>query len=59
MWILDLISSWWHWVFVDLMGHSVVLMFLFGWEIFLAPIGFVIGIIFVALNALYLAVTKK
>jgi len=36
--ILDLISSWWHWVFMDLMGGSVLLMWLFGWEIFLTPI---------------------
>jgi len=36
--ILDLISSWWHWVFKDLMGDSVLLMWLFGWEIFLTPI---------------------
>jgi len=36
--ILDLIASWWHWVFKDLLGGSVLLMWLFGWEIFLTPI---------------------
>jgi len=36
--ILDLISSWWNWVFMDLMDGSVLLMWLFGWEIFLMPI---------------------
>lgn len=36
--IVDLISRWWHWVFKDLMGDSVLLMWLFGWEIFLTPI---------------------
>jgi len=39
--ILDSISSWWHWVFMDLMDGSVLLMWLFGWEIFLTPIAFV------------------
>jgi len=36
--ILDLIASWWHWVYMDIMGGSVMLMWLFGWEIFLTPI---------------------
>ena len=36
--VLDLIASWWHWVYMDLMGGSVLLMWLFGWEIFLTAI---------------------
>ena len=36
--IQDLIASWWHWVYMDLMGGSVLLMWLFGWEIFLTAI---------------------
>jgi len=36
--ILDLIASWWHWVYMDLMGGSVMLMWLFGWEVFLTAI---------------------
>jgi hypothetical protein len=43
--ILDLISSWWHWVFQDLMGGSVLLMWLFGWEIFLTPIAFLVMVL--------------
>ena len=40
--MLDLIATWWNWVFLDLMGGSVLLMFLFGWEIFMIPIGIAI-----------------
>jgi hypothetical protein len=41
-WMLDLIGTWWNWVFLDLMGGNVILMFLFGWEIFMIPIGIAI-----------------
>ena len=40
--MLDLIASWWNWVFYDLMGGSVFMMFMFGWEIFMIPIGIAI-----------------
>jgi hypothetical protein len=44
--MLDIIANWWNWVFNDLMGGSVLLMFLFGWEIFMIPIGIAIFAIF-------------
>jgi hypothetical protein len=40
--MLNLIGNWWDWVFYDLMGGSVFMMFLFGWEIFMIPIGIAI-----------------
>ena len=40
--MLDIIATWWNWVFYDLMGGSIVLMFFFGWEIFMIPIGIAI-----------------
>jgi hypothetical protein len=40
--MLNLIGNWWNWVFYDLMGGSVFMMFLFGWEIFMIPIGIAI-----------------
>ena len=43
--MLDLIATWWNWVFLDLMGGSVLLMFLFGWEIFMIPIGIAIMVV--------------
>jgi len=43
--VLDLIASWWRWVYMDLMGGSVLLMWLFGWEIFLTPIAFVVMVV--------------
>ena len=40
--MLNLIGNWWDWIFYDLMGGSVFMMFLFGWEIFMIPIGITI-----------------
>lgn len=40
--MLNLIATWWNWVFYDLMGGSIFMMFLFGWEIFMIPIGIAI-----------------
>lgn len=40
--MLNIIGNWWNWVFYDLMGGSVFMMFLFGWEIFMIPIGIAI-----------------
>lgn len=40
--MLNIIGNWWNWVFYDLMGGSVFMMFLFGWEIFMLPIGIAI-----------------
>jgi hypothetical protein len=40
--MLNLIANWWNWVFYDLMGGSIFMMFLFGWEIFMIPIGIAI-----------------
>jgi hypothetical protein len=37
--------SWWNFVFHSMMGGSIVLMFLFGWEIFLIPITLGIGVV--------------
>jgi hypothetical protein len=54
--ILDLISSWWHWVFMDLMGGSVLLMWLFGWEIFLMPIAVVTTVVYALVVTLWQAV---
>jgi hypothetical protein len=42
---MDILISWWDTVYYSMMGGSPLLMFLFGWEIFLAPIGFGIAII--------------
>ena len=57
--ILDLISSWWHWVFQDLMGGSVLLMWLFGWEIFLAPIAFVVAAVAAVVSFVWQALFKR
>ena len=57
--ILDLISSWWHWVFQDLMGGSVLLMWLFGWEIFLMPIGFVVMVVVAIVSFVWQAILRK
>ena len=43
--MLDIIANWWNWVFNDLMGGSVFMMFLFGWEIFMIPIGIAIFVV--------------
>jgi hypothetical protein len=43
--VLDLIANWWHWVDMDLMDGSVLLMWLFGWEIFLTPIAVAVGLV--------------
>jgi hypothetical protein len=40
--MLDLIATWWNWVFHDLMGGSILTMLLFGWELFMLPIGIAI-----------------
>jgi hypothetical protein len=46
--MLNLIANWWNWVFYDLMGGSIFMMFLFGWEIFMIPIGIAImGVVMV------------
>jgi hypothetical protein len=37
--MLNLIANWWNWVYLDLMGGSILLMLLFGWELFMIPIG--------------------
>ena len=42
--MFDLLTTWWNAVFFDLMGGNVLLMFLFGWEIFIMPIGFILAI---------------
>jgi len=36
---MSMIANWWHTVFFDMMGGNVLLMFLFGWEIFTIPFG--------------------
>jgi hypothetical protein len=43
--MLDIIANWWNWVFNDLMGGNIFLMFLFGWEIFMIPIGIAIFVV--------------
>ncbi len=40
----DLLTTWWNAVFFDLMDENVLMMFLFGWEIFIMPIGFVLAL---------------
>jgi hypothetical protein len=42
---MDLIVSWWNWIYVDLFDRNTVFMVLFGWELFLLPIGFTIGLV--------------
>jgi hypothetical protein len=39
------ISWWWDVIWISLFGRNYILMFLFGWEIFLAPIGLAFSII--------------
>jgi hypothetical protein len=57
--ILDLISSWWHWVFMDLMGGSVLLMWLFGWEIFLTPIAFATTVVYALVVKVWQVVLRR
>jgi hypothetical protein len=51
--MLNWIVDWWNTVFYSMMGGNWFLMFLFGWEIFMIPIGFVGAIIFVALSMIF------
>jgi hypothetical protein len=39
------ISWWWDAIWISLFGRNYILMFLFGWEIFLAPLGLILPII--------------
>jgi len=39
-----IITDWWNFVY-NLMGHSALMMFLFGWELFLTPIVFVLSVV--------------
>jgi len=57
--ILDLIASWWHWVYMDLMGGSVLLMWLFGWEIFLTPIAVATAVVFGMFNFAWQSVFRR
>ena len=38
------LANWWNFVFHSMMGGSVLLMFMFGWEIFLIPITLAVGV---------------
>lgn len=38
------IADWWNFVYADLMGRNAFMMFMFGWELFLMPIIFVLSI---------------
>ena len=40
------ISWWWDVIWISLFGRNYILMFLFGWEIFLAPLGLIVPLIF-------------
>lgn len=40
------IGWWWNLIYVSLFSRSIVLMFLFGWELFLAPILFALSVMF-------------
>ncbi|MFZ9309148.1 MAG: hypothetical protein ACO24W_03040 [Candidatus Nanopelagicales bacterium] len=51
--MLDWIVDWWNTVFYSLMGGNWFLMFFFGWEIFLIPIGFIAMIFFVVINFIF------
>jgi hypothetical protein len=44
------ISWWWDVIYNELFGGNVILMFLFGWEIFLAPFPLLIALIIVPLK---------
>jgi hypothetical protein len=57
--MLDIISTWWNWVFNDLMGGSVFMMFMFGWEIFMIPIGIVIVLVFMVLAGIVSLFSSK
>lgn len=46
------IGWWWNTVFIDWFGRSVLMMFLFGWEIFLAPIALALGVLNAAFGAI-------
>lgn len=38
------VGWWWNLIYVSLFGRNVLLMFLFGWELFLMPIIFVLSV---------------
>lgn len=40
-----ILAAWWTFVYSDLMGENVVLMFLFGWELFMLPILWSLGLV--------------
>jgi hypothetical protein len=40
------ISWWWDAIWISLFGKNYILMFLFGWEIFLAPLGIIVPLMF-------------
>lgn len=46
------ISWWWDKIYIDLFGRSIILMFLFGWEIFLGGLWAVIAIPIAVLSAI-------
>ena len=37
--MLEIVETWWDFIFHDLMNGSTALMVLFGWELFLLPLG--------------------
>lgn len=52
------ISWWWDKIYIDLFGRNIILMFLFGWEIFLGGLWAVIAIPLVLLSAIIPALGK-
>jgi len=53
------LANWWNFVFHNMMGGSTVLMFLFGWEIFLIPITVAIGVTATVLGVIWQLLTNK
>jgi hypothetical protein len=39
------IADWWNFVYADLMGRNILLMLLFGWELFITPIVIVLSVV--------------
>lgn len=53
------VTDWWHFVYTDLMGENVLMMLLFGWELFITPIVFALTIAGVLVQGLVTVVTDR
>lgn len=53
------LTNWWNLVFHNMMGGSILLMFMFGWEIFLIPITIAIGAIGMVIGVIVALVKEQ